>query len=176
MSNGPEPPILCRVCGLPVPAPSMGGPDLCPACDCGVYRDGTPWDFKETMNPALVRERAHAREEDGFGFLHPPRARPLRLKVLATLKSMNERAQDADQVEDAQALCVAIECIEQLPRLRNATEPAEPYRRGANWKPSPETLELNRSCFFGRGEVCALCGKHIREHFGGTEYRCNPNP
>jgi len=29
---------LCRLCQQPVPEPSMGGPDLCPACDVGICR------------------------------------------------------------------------------------------------------------------------------------------
>jgi uncharacterized Zn finger protein (UPF0148 family) len=33
----------CRICGLPVVAASMGGTDVCPWCDCGIYRDGTRW-------------------------------------------------------------------------------------------------------------------------------------
>ena len=28
----------CRVCGEPVGEASMGGTDVCPACDCGVCR------------------------------------------------------------------------------------------------------------------------------------------
>ena len=32
----------CRMCGLPVGAASMGGTDVCPSCDCGVNRDGSP--------------------------------------------------------------------------------------------------------------------------------------
>src|SRR5215472_5565648 len=28
----------CRLCGFPVEAPSVSGPDICPACDMGVCR------------------------------------------------------------------------------------------------------------------------------------------
>jgi hypothetical protein len=33
----------CRLCGLPVGEASMGGTDVCPPCDCGVFRDGERW-------------------------------------------------------------------------------------------------------------------------------------
>ena len=49
-------------------------------------------------------------------------------------------------------------------------------RRGANWTP-PSDGSL--SCFAGKlgeDEVCAGCGKHIKRHFGGTQYRCQPVP
>jgi len=44
--------------GLPVEHASMGGTNLCPACDCGRYRDGTKWTYKESMNQVLVAKRA----------------------------------------------------------------------------------------------------------------------
>jgi hypothetical protein len=40
---------LCRICGKPVVAPSVGGPDVCPWCDMGMWRDGTSWTFREAM-------------------------------------------------------------------------------------------------------------------------------
>lgn len=30
-----DPKALCRMCGLPVKELSTGGPNVCPACDCG---------------------------------------------------------------------------------------------------------------------------------------------
>ena len=49
---------LCIWCGLPVESASMGGTNLCPACDCGAYRDGTKWTHKETMNQMLAVRKA----------------------------------------------------------------------------------------------------------------------
>lgn len=50
-------------------------------------------------------------------------------------------------------------------------------RRGANWT-DPGTGE---ACFWTTaapnavgGETCEGCGKHIRDHYGNTEYRCEP--
>lgn len=48
----------CIWCGLPVESASMGGTNLCPACDCGVYRDGTKWTYEESMNQVLAANRA----------------------------------------------------------------------------------------------------------------------
>lgn len=48
----------CIWCGLPVESASMGGTNLCPACDCGVYRDGTKWTYEESMNQVLATKRA----------------------------------------------------------------------------------------------------------------------
>lgn len=45
----------CRICGLPVTSASMGGPDVCPWCDCGTYRDGSRWD---DFRPERIRVRA----------------------------------------------------------------------------------------------------------------------
>ena len=45
----------CRVCGLPVGEASMGGTDVCPSCDCGLYRDGSPI---LTPNVVLIQQRA----------------------------------------------------------------------------------------------------------------------
>lgn len=33
----------CRICGDPVREASMGGTDVCPACDCGLNKDGSHW-------------------------------------------------------------------------------------------------------------------------------------
>jgi hypothetical protein len=49
---------------------------------------------------------------------------------------------------------------------------ADPSRRGSNWK-DPGTCE---ACFLRdplRREWCTGCGNHIRDHYGGTEYRCH---
>ena len=48
----------CRICGLPVGAASVGGTDVCPACDCGRYRDGTQIPFADVMRPERLRARA----------------------------------------------------------------------------------------------------------------------
>jgi len=48
----------CIWCGLPVESASMGGTNLCPWCDCGVYRDGTKWTYEESMNQILAAKRA----------------------------------------------------------------------------------------------------------------------
>jgi len=54
---------------------------------------------------------------DELSMLEPPRARPSRGQAIETLKVMLELAQEAGQVSEAQALCAAIEVLEQLPRL-----------------------------------------------------------
>jgi hypothetical protein len=51
----------CRVCGLPVESASMGGVDLCPWCDCGMYRDGEKWSFADASSEKLVRMKAEAK-------------------------------------------------------------------------------------------------------------------
>jgi len=35
----------CQVCGNPVLSLSMNGPDFCPGCDAGVWRNGKKWDL-----------------------------------------------------------------------------------------------------------------------------------
>lgn len=35
------------MCGLPITAESLGGPFICPRCDCGNGRDGKPWTSQE---------------------------------------------------------------------------------------------------------------------------------
>jgi hypothetical protein len=37
----------CLWCGEPVTDPSMDGPLVCPWCDMGKNRDGTPWSAKD---------------------------------------------------------------------------------------------------------------------------------
>lgn len=39
----------CRICGKPVVEASMGGTDVCPWCDCGKHRDGTPWTYSDVI-------------------------------------------------------------------------------------------------------------------------------
>lgn len=49
-------------------------------------------------------------------------------------------------------------------------------RRGGNWTPPADGVQ----CFEGAldegspDEICLHCGKHISQHYGGTEYRCDP--
>ncbi len=64
-----DPLAACALCGLPVGVLSLGGPNVCPACDSGVFRDGTRWErpiFSEHVDggrslrwlQAEVRQRA----------------------------------------------------------------------------------------------------------------------
>lgn len=52
-SNGEEfwlafdPERKCIYCEEPVGSLSMGGPALCPACDCGNHGDGNKWTHQE---------------------------------------------------------------------------------------------------------------------------------
>jgi len=39
----------CWYCGLPVGEASMGGIVVCPACDCGMHRDGRKWTWGEAF-------------------------------------------------------------------------------------------------------------------------------
>jgi len=48
----------CIICGLPVGSASMGGTVVCPACDCGVYRDGTQMTLGETLSNEKLRKKA----------------------------------------------------------------------------------------------------------------------
>lgn len=48
-----DPARPCIYCELPVDALSMGGPTVCPSCDCGAHRDGTKWSHHEV--PALYK-------------------------------------------------------------------------------------------------------------------------
>lgn len=51
----------CRICSLPVMALSFGGPDVCPWCDCGNYRDGEPWTFRDTVTKGAVERKARVK-------------------------------------------------------------------------------------------------------------------
>jgi hypothetical protein len=49
----------CRICGLPVMDASMGGIDVCPCCDCGVFRNGEKWTvFPDVYHIKYFREIA----------------------------------------------------------------------------------------------------------------------
>jgi uncharacterized Zn finger protein (UPF0148 family) len=51
----------CRVCGLPVENASMGGVDLCPWCDMGVYRNGEKHEYYSCdprINKIKIENRA----------------------------------------------------------------------------------------------------------------------
>ena len=48
----------CRICGLPMSGPSMGGTDVCGPCDCGMFRNGEKWDYVHAINPSEVKKRA----------------------------------------------------------------------------------------------------------------------
>lgn len=47
----------CISCGLPFTESSMSGYWICPACDCGIFRDGTPWDWPD-MYEEIRKENA----------------------------------------------------------------------------------------------------------------------
>ena len=51
---------LCIVCGLPVGEASIGGTVVCPACDCGVYRDGTEINVIEYWDNQKLKKKAKA--------------------------------------------------------------------------------------------------------------------
>lgn len=44
-----DPAFPCIHCQLPVERMSMGGPAVCPACDCGNHRDGRKWTAQEAF-------------------------------------------------------------------------------------------------------------------------------
>jgi len=48
----------CIWCGLPVESASVGGTVVCPACDCGVYRDNTKITMREMLDKKLLRKKA----------------------------------------------------------------------------------------------------------------------
>lgn len=52
----------CRICGKPVVEASMGGTDVCPWCDCGKHRDGTPWTYNDAIQNRNT-QRQHTGEE-----------------------------------------------------------------------------------------------------------------
>lgn len=39
----------CWMCGLPVGEASMGGTLICPACDCGMDRQGRLWELSQAQ-------------------------------------------------------------------------------------------------------------------------------
>lgn len=39
----------CWYCELPVGSASMDGTVVCPACDCGMHRDGRQWTYQEAL-------------------------------------------------------------------------------------------------------------------------------
>jgi hypothetical protein len=61
----------CRICNLPVVEASMGGTDVCPWCDCGVYRDNCRWEMRYTAEGFMPRlpHSSHSASGD-----HPFRA------------------------------------------------------------------------------------------------------
>lgn len=74
----------CRICGLPVVELSYGSPDVCPWCDCGIFRNGDRWTWAESMDPALVRERIRTH----FG-MEGPRLEPRQLGVRVVVRSLD---------------------------------------------------------------------------------------
>jgi hypothetical protein len=50
--------LICRCCKLPALKVSMGGTDLCPWCDMGVFRDGTNWTFRDCIDDEYRIKRA----------------------------------------------------------------------------------------------------------------------
>lgn len=53
-----DPEAPCRICGQPVVEASVGGTDICPSCDCGYYRDGTSFTFKDLTTPGIIKAKA----------------------------------------------------------------------------------------------------------------------
>lgn len=52
-----EAPPPCLFCGDPVMHPSMDGPLVCAACDCGCNRDGSKW-TKDQADDRWAHRRA----------------------------------------------------------------------------------------------------------------------
>ena len=50
--------MICRICGLEAGAGSVGAPDICAACDCGQFRDGRRWSYREALSAELIRQHA----------------------------------------------------------------------------------------------------------------------
>lgn len=42
-----DPSSTCAICGEPIVEASVGGTAICPWCDMGVNRDGTPWTWQQ---------------------------------------------------------------------------------------------------------------------------------
>lgn len=61
----------CIECGLPVIEASMGGTVLCPWCDCGVNRDGTPraWDFRKWRQRMIAAQSGVPGAAGGLGMV-----------------------------------------------------------------------------------------------------------
>lgn len=53
-----DPAAPCHLCGLPVGSASMGGTSICPWCDCGRFRDGTRWTYRDATDAAYRKARA----------------------------------------------------------------------------------------------------------------------
>lgn len=64
-----DPEAPCRICNLPVISASTGGTDVCPWCDCGKYRDGTPWTLEDSLDVIKIRQEAklHAQPQKDSG-------------------------------------------------------------------------------------------------------------
>jgi len=73
--------VVCRICGLPtIHGPSMGGADVCCWCDCGIWRDGTHWSFRDTMtmtaswsSPKVAFALAAEKEQARLAALRAPK-------------------------------------------------------------------------------------------------------
>jgi len=50
--------MLCQMCGLEAGAGSMGGPAICPSCDCGFYRDGSEFSYRDLVTPGQIQRKA----------------------------------------------------------------------------------------------------------------------
>lgn len=46
--------MKCNVCGKDYTSPSLGGPGICPRCDCGKRPDGTPLTIEDSI---LISQR-----------------------------------------------------------------------------------------------------------------------
>lgn len=55
----------CIWCQLPVGDASMGGTVVCPACDCGINRDGTKWSYADYLRLSENARKWYAE--------HPPK-------------------------------------------------------------------------------------------------------
>jgi len=60
----------CRMCGLPVIEASVGGTDVCPWCDVGVYRDGIDISFMD-MYAGRVKAKAALHSAPKLGLVLP---------------------------------------------------------------------------------------------------------
>jgi hypothetical protein len=69
----------CRICSLPVTALSFGGPDVCPWCDCGVFRDGEQWSFRDATVEGAVRRKAQIKA----GLVKDPRREGIFMRVMS---------------------------------------------------------------------------------------------